>query len=109
MVSAQRVELDHMSARDVAQRSWCGDTLTAAAKKIWDDEGGVAAYTADEVNAADPYLTVISYFNALRELGSARRIVEDEVRLRATRYGSRQRVGDRWRGLRTGRFTIRLN
>jgi hypothetical protein len=39
-------------------------------------------------------MTVISYFNALLELGSARRIVEDEVRLRATRYGSRQRIGD---------------
>jgi len=61
---------------------------------MWDDEGGVTAYAADKLNPADPYMTVISYFNALRELGSARRIVEDEVRLRATRYGSRQRVGD---------------
>jgi hypothetical protein len=69
-------------------------TLAAAAQRIWDHEGGVAAYGADKLNPADPYMTVISYFNALRELGSARRIVEDEVRLRATRYGSRQRVGD---------------
>jgi hypothetical protein len=69
-------------------------TLGAAAQRIWDYEGGVAAYAADNINAADPYMTVISYFNALRELGSARRIVEDEVRLRATRYGSRQRIGD---------------
>jgi ATP-dependent helicase YprA (DUF1998 family) len=69
-------------------------TLTAAVQRMWDDEGDVAAYGTDEVNAADPYMTVISYFNALRELGSARRIVEDEVRLRATRYGSRQRIGD---------------
>ena len=69
-------------------------TLSAAAQRMWDDEGGVTAYAADKLNPADPYMTVISYFNALRELGSARRIVEDEVRLRATRYGSRQRVGD---------------
>ena len=31
-------------------------------------------------DVADPYLTALCYFNALRELGGARRIVEDEVR-----------------------------
>jgi hypothetical protein len=69
-------------------------TLAAAAQRLWDEEGGVSAYGPDKVNPADPYMTAIAYFNALRELGSARRIVEDEVRLRATRYGSRQRIGD---------------
>lgn len=39
-------------------------------------------------NPADPYMTALCYFNALRELGGARRIVEDEVRDRAGRYGS---------------------
>jgi hypothetical protein len=39
-------------------------------------------------NPADPYMTALCYFNALRELGGARRIVEDEVRDRAARYGS---------------------
>jgi len=39
-------------------------------------------------------MTIVGYFNALRELGSARRIVEDEVRLRATRYSTRQRIND---------------
>jgi hypothetical protein len=39
-------------------------------------------------------MTIVAYFNALRELGSARRIVEDEVRLRASRYGTRQRIGE---------------
>jgi hypothetical protein len=44
-------------------------------------------------NPADPYMTALCYFNALRELGGARRIVEDEVRDRAARYGTqRQRV-----------------
>jgi hypothetical protein len=69
-------------------------TLSAAAKMAWDDEGGVAAYGPGKVNAADPYMTIVAYFNALRELGSARRIVEDEVRLRATRYATRRRVDD---------------
>jgi hypothetical protein len=39
---------------------------------------------------ADPYLTVLAYFNALRELGGARRIVEDEVREHAASYGDKR-------------------
>src|SRR5205807_4638597 len=52
-------------------------TLVAAAQ---------AAYQANipgdskQANPADPYMTALCYFNALRELGGARRIVEDEVR-----------------------------
>ncbi len=42
-------------------------------------------------NPADPYMTALCYFNALRELGGARRIVEDEVRDRAARYGAQRR------------------
>ena len=42
-------------------------------------------------NPADPYMTAVCYFNALRELGGARRIVEDEVRDRADRYGTQRR------------------
>jgi hypothetical protein len=45
-------------------------------------------------NPADPYMTALCYFNALRELGGARRIVEDEVRDRAARYGSERRRVD---------------
>jgi hypothetical protein len=40
---------------------------------------------------ADAYLTALCYFNALRELGGARRIVEDEVAARTLRYGSERR------------------
>jgi hypothetical protein len=36
---------------------------------------------------ADPYMTVLTYFNALRELGGARRIVEDEIRQHVAAYG----------------------
>jgi hypothetical protein len=42
-------------------------------------------------NPADPYMTALCYFNALRELGGARRIVEDEVRDRVGRYGLQRR------------------
>jgi hypothetical protein len=40
---------------------------------------------------ADAYLTALCYFNALRELGGARRIVEDEVRTRLATYGAKRR------------------
>ena len=46
---------------------------------------------ADEGGEADAYLTALCYFNALRELGGARRIVEDEVAARARRYGAERR------------------
>jgi hypothetical protein len=42
-------------------------------------------------DVADPYLTALCYFNALRELGGARRIVEDEVRAKLADYGARRR------------------
>jgi hypothetical protein len=44
--------------------------------------------------AADAYLTAVCYFNALRELGGARRIVEDEVRTQVADYGDRRRRVD---------------
>lgn len=55
-------------------------TLLAAAQKEAEDE-----------NDADPYMTALGYFNALRELGGARRIVEDEVRARLAQYGTERR------------------
>ena len=44
--------------------------LLAAAQKAWDDSPG---------RAADAYMTLVGYFNSLRELGGMRRLVEDEV------------------------------
>jgi Helicase conserved C-terminal domain len=44
--------------------------------------------------ASDPYRTLVGYFNALRELGGARRLIEDEVRNRAFGYADRKRVGE---------------
>ncbi|MBU3888768.1 DISARM system helicase DrmA [Methylosinus sp. KRF6] len=49
---------------------------------------GAAALSSGGVDdPADPYLTALCYFNALRELGGARRIVDDEVRAHLTSYG----------------------
>lgn len=49
---------------------------------------------------ADPYTTVVGYFNALRELGGMRRLVEDEVRSRCAKIADRGtedgRGGARW-------------
>lgn len=42
-------------------------------------------------NPADPYMTLLGYFNSLRELGGSRRIIEDEVRTRLGDYGRRVR------------------
>jgi hypothetical protein len=50
--------------------------LMGAAQKRWHSAGG-ARNTA---NPADPYMTLLGYFNSLRELGGSRRIVEDEVK-----------------------------
>jgi hypothetical protein len=55
-------------------------TLMATARQAYEEGGEVA----------DPYLTAVCYFNALRELGSARRIVEDEVRNHLRDYGRRR-------------------
>jgi hypothetical protein len=63
-------------------------TLLAAAEAAFQARGD-----APGANPADPYMTALCYFNALKELGGARRIVEDEVRDRAARYGKdRKRI-----------------
>ncbi|MFH1469405.1 MAG: DISARM system helicase DrmA [Pseudomonadota bacterium] len=66
--------------------------LLAAAQKAWTENGGAK----NPRNPADPYMTLLGYFNALRELGGSRRIVEDEVTTRLVDYGQRRRrVGER--------------
>jgi hypothetical protein len=46
------------------------------------------------ISSADPYLTLLGYFNSLRELGGARRLIEDEVRNRLEGYAERKRKGE---------------
>lgn len=62
-------------------------TLVAAAQAAYNEN---QPSDASARNPADPFMTALCYFNALRELGGARRIVEDEVRDRAARYGSQR-------------------
>jgi hypothetical protein len=64
--------------------------LLAAAQRLYQEAGG--ARTAD--NPVDPYMTLVGYFNSLRELGGSRRIVEDEIGARLKGYARRLRVGE---------------
>lgn len=59
-------------------------TLLAAAQKHFDPKG------APE-QPADPYMTLVGYFNSLRELGGMRRLVEDEVRNRVSGFDEGKR------------------
>lgn len=62
--------------------------LLSAGQQLWDAAGGKKTLP----NPADPYMTLLGYFNSLRELGGSRRIVEDEVRTRLGQYGRRRRL-----------------
>lgn len=63
--------------------------LMGAAEKVFRDHGG----HKNPDNPADPYMTVLGYFNSLRELGGARRILEEEVQNTVKKYGARKRIG----------------
>ena len=75
--------------------------LMGAAERAYRDAGG----HRNEQNPADPYMTVLGYFNGLRELGGARRILEEEVQNTIKAYGSRKRIGEA-RGLFQDRKTF---
>lgn len=62
--------------------------LMGASERCYREEGG----TRNLANPADPYMTVLGYFNSLRELGSARRILEEEVQNTLKEYGRRKRI-----------------
>ena len=64
--------------------------LLGAAQKAYHEAGGPKI----DNNPADPYMTLLGYFNSLRELGGARRLIEDEVRTQLTGRGGRKRVGE---------------
>jgi hypothetical protein len=74
------------------RRAWLA--LMGAAERAYRDAGG----EKNDANPADPYMTVLGYFNSLRELGGARRILEEEVQNTIKSYGSRKRLGEE-RGL----------
>jgi len=63
-------------------------TLMAVAETAWKQS------KPDAKNPAEPYMTLLAYFNALRELGGARRIIEEEIGPRLRTYDRRLRVGN---------------
>ncbi len=64
--------------------------LMGGAMRAYLDAGG----DRNENNPADPYMTVLGYFNALRELGGGRRILEEEVQNTIKQVGRRKRYGE---------------
>ena len=68
--------------RAVSVRAYA--TLLAAAQKHFDPKG-------PPEQPADPYMTLVGYFNSLRELGGMRRLVEDEIRNRVLGFDEGKR------------------
>ena len=72
----------------IMRKAWLA--LMGAAERAYRDAGG----HKNQQNPADPYMTVLGYFNSLRELGGARRILEEEVQNTIKGYGGRKRIGE---------------
>ncbi len=81
------------------RKAWLA--VMGAAERLYRDAGG----HKNKRNPADPYMTALGYFNSLRELGGARRILEEEVQNTVKSYGARKRVGED-RGLFRDRKTF---
>lgn len=64
------------------------EILLLAGQTLFDTHGG----------AADPYLTLVGYFNATRELAGMRRYLDDDVTNRVRRNGKRKGLADRLAG-----------
>ncbi|MCB9745377.1 MAG: hypothetical protein H6741_27830 [Alphaproteobacteria bacterium] len=75
------------SMKAVAVRVY--STLLAAAYKDWKPRGSGLE------NPADTYCTLVSYFNTLRELGGAQRMVQEEVAPRAARLDERHALQEK--------------
>ncbi len=73
----------------IMRKAWLA--LMGAAERAYRDAGG----HKNEKNPADPYMTVLGYFNSLRELGGARRMLEEEVQNTIKAYGERKRIGEK--------------
>lgn len=65
--------------------------LMGSAQRIYFDADGRSNHS----NPADPYMTVLGYFNSLKELGGARRVLEEEVQNTLKRVSRRRRVDER--------------
>jgi hypothetical protein len=85
--------------KELMRKTWLA--LMGAAERAYRDAGG----HENESNPADPYMSVLGYFNSLRELGGARRILEEQVQNTIKSYGARRRIGEE-RGLFQDRKTF---
>jgi hypothetical protein len=85
--------------KEIMRRVWL--TLMGAAERTYRDAGG----HKNRENPSDPYMTVLGYFNSLRELGGARRIIEEQIQNTIKAYGARKRMGED-RGLFQDRKTF---
>ena len=83
------VPVQGRAARLIMQRIWLA--FLCAATKAYVQAGG----DKNEKNPADAYMTIMGYFNSLKELGSARRVLEETVKSFAGRYSTRRRVGEK--------------
>jgi len=72
----------------IMRKAWLA--LMGAGERAYREAGG----HKNQQNPADPYMTVLGYFNSLRELGGARRILEEEVQNTVKGYGGRKRIGE---------------
>ena len=68
-------------------------TLLSAAYRDW--YNAAQAGLKGEKNPADTYTTLVAYFNTLRALGGAQRLVKEEVAPRSSRLSGRHPVQDR--------------
>ncbi len=74
--------------KEVMRRVWLA--LMGAAERAYRDAGG----HKNTENPADPYMTIVGYFNSLRELGGARRILEEQIQTTIKAYGRRKRIDE---------------
>ena len=84
----------------VMRKAWLA--LMGAAERAYRDAGGHKNHD----NPADPYMTVLGYFNSLRELGGARRILEEEVQNTIKALRQRASASAKSRGLFQDRKTF---
>ena len=93
------VSVQGRNPKEVMRKVWLA--LMGAAERAYRDAGG----HRNKENPADPYMTILGYFNSLRDLGGARRVLEEQVQNTIKQYGARMRIGEQ-RGLFQDRKTF---
>jgi hypothetical protein len=73
--------------------------LMSGAQLAWNtaEKGRTAQRRRGEMpgpNPADPYMTLLGYFNTIKELGISRRLIEEELTSQLATHAERKRLGD---------------